>query len=386
MIPYGKQEILKEDIDSVVEVLQSPLITQGPKAIEFEEKIATKVDAKYAVSFNSATSALHCAVLALGLREGEWLWTTPISFVASSNCGLYCGAKVDFVDIDKKTYNLSAELLEEKLKRTKKHKLPKVLVAVHFGGQSCDMEKIWELSKKYGFKVIEDASHALGGKYRTYPIGNCKFSDITIFSFHPVKIITTAEGGVATTNNPKYAKKMQMLKSHGITKEVIDFENKKKPSPWYYEQQILGYNYRLSELHAALGISQLKRLDSYIQRRNKLAKIYSKNLKDLEITLPFVETYNYSAFHLYVILLNKKSGIKQRELYRKLIEAGIAPQVHYIPIHLQPFYARFGFKKGDFKNAEKYYKNTLTLPLYPTLSQEEQNKVIEVLRSNLACK
>lgn len=386
MIPYGKQEITQEDIQSVLETLQSPFITQGPKVVEFESQVAKKVGAKYAVAVNSATSALHCAVLALGLREGDWLWTTPISFVASSNCALYCGAKVDFVDIDRKTYNLDVNLLEEKLKKTKKHKLPKVLVAVHFAGQSCEMERIWELSQKYGFKVIEDASHALGGKYRTYPIGNCKFSDISIFSFHPVKIITTAEGGMAVTNNPKYAHKMQLLRSHGITKEAEKFENKKGIAPWYYEQQILGYNYRLSDLQASLGISQLNRLESYIQKRNELTKIYNQELADLEITLPFVESHNYSAFHLYVILLNKKSKIKRKELYGKMLEAGIAPQVHYIPIHLQPFYARFGFKKGDFKNAEKYYKNTLTLPLYPSLKEQEQERVIAVLRKFVACK
>ncbi|MCL9822986.1 UDP-4-amino-4,6-dideoxy-N-acetyl-beta-L-altrosamine transaminase [Helicobacter colisuis] len=386
MIPYGKQEIIQEDIQSVLEVLQSPFITQGPKVAEFESQVATKVGAKYAVGVNSATSALHCAILALGLREGDWLWTTPISFVASSNCALYCGAKVDFVDIDKKTYNLDVNLLEEKLKKTKKSKLPKVLVAVHFAGQSCEMERIWQLSQKYGFKIVEDASHALGGKYRTYPIGNCRFSDIVVFSFHPVKIITSAEGGMAVTNNLKYAQKMQKLRSHGITKDKEEFENKKNVAPWYYEQQILGYNYRLSDLHASLGISQLKRLDTYVQKRNELAKIYSERLADLEITLPFVESHNYSAFHLYVILLNKNSGIKRRELYARLLDLGIASQVHYIPIHLQPFYARFGFKKGDFKNAEKYYKNTLTLPLYPTLTFEEQEKVIEALRKWIVCK
>lgn len=382
MIPYGKQEILDSDINAVVETLKSPFITQGPKVQEFEKEVAKKVKAEFSISFNSATSALHCAALALGLRKGDWLWTSTNSFVASANCGIYCEAKVDFVDINPKTYNLSVEALKLKLKRTKKHKLPKVLVVVHFAGQSCDMESIFKLSLKYGFKIIEDASHALGGSYRTYPIGSCAFSDITIFSLHPVKIITAAEGGIATTNNAKYAKKMQMLRSHGITKDSDDFERKKQEY-WYYEQQIIGFNYRLSEIHAALGLSQLARLESYVQKRNALAKIYNENLSDLELTLPFIESHNYSAFHLYVIVLNKKSGIKRKDLFEKLINAGIGVQVHYIPIHLQPFYARFGFKKGDFKNAESYYKNTITLPLFPTLSKQEQQKVINLLKDSI---
>ncbi|MDE5603365.1 MAG: UDP-4-amino-4,6-dideoxy-N-acetyl-beta-L-altrosamine transaminase [Helicobacter sp.] len=383
MIPYGKQDITSCDIQSVLETLQSPFITQGPKCVEFEAQVAKKVGAEYAVSFNSATSALHCACLALGLRKGDWVWTSPNSFVASSNCAIYCGAKVDFVDICKKTYNLDVDLLEFKLKKTKKHKLPKILIAVHFAGQSCDMQKIFMLSKKYGFKIIEDASHALGGSYRGFPIGGCAFSDITIFSFHPVKIITSAEGGMALTQTPKYNKKMQMLRNHGITKEITDFENSKKVGPWYYEQQILGFNYRLSELHAALGLSQLDRLESYVQKRNELAKFYDENLQDLCLTLPYVEPFNYSAFHLYPIVLQKKSGIKRIELFNRFQKAGISPQVHYIPIHLQPFYARFGFKKGDFKRAEEYYKNAISLPLFPTLTLEEQNKVIEVLRKSV---
>lgn len=385
MIPYGKQEILNTDIQAVVEVLNASLITQGPKAQEFEQKVAKCVKAEFGVSFNSATSALHCAVLALGLRRGDWLWTSPNSFVASANCGIYCDAKVDFVDIHPKTYNLDAKALAKKLQNTKKHKLPKVLVVVHFAGQSADMEEIYKLAQKYHFKIVEDASHALGGKYKKYPIGSCKFSDITIFSFHPVKIITTAEGGIATTNNKKYAQKMQLLKNHGITKNPLDFERKNQGG-WYYEQQIIGFNYRLSELHAALGITQLERLESYVQQRNALAKTYNNALKDLELTLPFVESYNYSAFHLYVIVLNEHSNIKRKALFKKLQDSGIGAQIHYIPIHLQPFYMRFGFKKGDFKNAESYAKNTITLPLYPTLSKEEQQKVIAILRENIAKK
>lgn len=385
MIPYGKQEITQSDIDTVVEALKSPLITQGPKAQEFEEKVASKVGAQFGVSFNSATSALHCAALALGLGKGDYLWTTPNSFVASANCGIYCGAKVDFVDINPQTYNLDAEKLEKKLKSTPKHRLPKVLVAVHFAGQSCDMESIRILSRIYQFKVIEDASHALGGSYGEFPIGCCKFSDITIFSFHPVKIITSAEGGIATTNSPKLAKKMQMLKSHGITKDSADLKRKTQGA-WYYEQQMLGFNYRLSELHAALGISQLSRLEDYVRTRNALVKTYNENLRDLELITPFVASYNYSAFHLYVIVLTKKSGITRKELFAKLQAARIGVQVHYIPIHLQPFYKKFGFKKGDFKVAESYYKNAISLPLFPTLSEQEQQKVITLLRENVAKK
>lgn len=384
MIPYGKQEILEADIEAVVETLKSPFITQGPKARELEVAVAKKTQAQFGVSFNSATSALHCAAAALGLRKGDWLWTSTNSFVASANCGIFCDAKVDFVDINKKTYNLDVEALRLKLKRTKHHKLPKVLVVVHFAGQSCDMERIFKLARKYNFKIIEDASHALGGSYRGIPIGSCRYSDITIFSLHPVKIITSAEGGIATTNNVKYAKKMQMLKNHGITKDADDFTHKHQ-GPWYYEQQIIGFNYRLSELHAALGLSQLQRLEAYVLQRNALAKIYTTHLKDLELTLPFVEPYNHSAFHLYVILLNKKSGIKRKTLFAKLQKAGIGVQVHYIPIHLQPFYARFGFKKGDFKNAESYYKRAITLPLFPTLSTEELQNIITILRESI-CK
>ena len=385
MIPYGKQEITQSDIDAVVEALKSPLITQGPKAQEFEEKVANKVGAQFGVSFNSATSALHCAALALGLGKGDYLWTTPNSFVASANCGIYCGAKVDFVDINPQTYNLDAEKLEKKLKSTPKHRLPKVLVAVHFAGQSCDMESIRTLSRIYQFKVIEDASHALGGSYGEFPIGCCKFSDITIFSFHAVKIITSAECGMETTNSPKLAKKMQMLKSHGITKDSADLKRKTQGA-WYYEQQMLGFNYRLSELHAALGISQLARLEDYVRTRNALVKTYNENLRDLELITPFVASYNYSAFHLYVIVLTPKSGIKRKELFAKLQNAGIGVQVHYIPIHLQPFYKKFGFKKGDFKIAESYYKNAISLPLFPTLSEQEQQKVIAILRENVAKK
>lgn len=380
-IPYGRQEILQEDIDSVIEVLKSPLITQGPKIEEFEAKIVKYTNSKYAISLNSATSALHVSCLALGLKKGDWLWTTPISFVASSNCAIYCGAKVDFVDIDSKTYNMDMDYLESKLKKTKKHKLPKIIVAVHFAGQSCDMEALGMLSSKYGFRIIEDASHALGGKHKNRTIGDCKFSDVSVFSFHPVKPITTAEGGIVTTNDASIAKKIQMLRSHGITKNKEDFDNKDKISPWYYEQQIIGFNYRMSDISAALGISQLARLDPYTQKRNEIAKTYDKKLKKLELITPFIEKHNYSAYHLYPILLTKESGISRKKLVKEFIDSKIGVQIHYIPIHLQPFYARFGFKKGDFKEAEKYYKNTISLPIFPSMKENEQDRVIELLKA-----
>ena len=385
-IPYGKQEILQEDINSVIDVLKSPFITQGPKVSEFEEKIAKYVYAKYAVSTNSATSALHIACLSLGLKKGDFLWTSPISFVASSNCGIYCGAKIDFIDIDPKTYNIDINYLESKLKKTKKSKLPKIIIAVHFAGQSCDMEALHKLSLRYGFKIIEDASHALGGEYKGNKIGGCRYSDISIFSFHPVKPITTSEGGIATTNNQALAKKMKILRSHGITKDIEDFDDPKKDSPWYYEQQILGFNYRLNDISATLGISQLNRLDSYTKKRNKIAEKYNKHLEHLELKTPFIESYNYSAYHLYPILLTKNSGISRKKLVEKFLDSKIGVQIHYIPIHLQPFYARFGFKKGDFKEAEQYYKNTISLPIFPNLSDDEQDKVIKVLKKCVAKK
>ncbi|AKE52353.1 UDP-4-amino-4,6-dideoxy-N-acetyl-beta-L-altrosamine transaminase [Kangiella geojedonensis] len=380
MIPYGKQDISQQDIDSVVDVLKSDFLTQGPKVPAFEQAVASHVGAKHALAVNSATSALHIACLALGLAEGGWLWTTPITFVASANCGLYCGAKVDFVDIDPKTYNLCPKELEAKLVQAeRKGTLPKVLVAVHLCGQPCDMQAIRKLSKKYGFKVIEDASHAVGGKYKSEFIGNCRFSDITIFSFHPVKIITTAEGGLALTNNDSLAEKMNLYRSHGVTREIEKMTHE-PDGPWYYQQVELGYNYRMTELQAALGLSQMLRLDKFVAKRHVLAKRYDKLLDKLPITLPWQHEDSYSGLHLYVIRLQlDKLNKSHLEVFEQLRDNGIGVNVHYIPVHTQPYYKHMGFKQGDFPNAEQYYSEAISLPMFPKMTEQQQDKVVEVL-------
>lgn len=384
MIPYGRQAISQQDIDAVVEVLQSDFLTQGPKVPLFEQALAAKVKAKHAIAVNSATSALHIACLALGLGEGDWLWTTPNTFVASANCGLYCGAQVDFVDIDPKTYNLCPKELEKKLVIAKQqNKLPKVLVPVHFSGQPCDMQAIHALAQKYQFKIIEDASHAIGGKYQDQPIGNCRYSDITVFSFHPVKIITTAEGGVAVTNNPKLAEKLNLLRSHGITRDS-KLMTREPDGPWYYQQVELGYNYRMTELQAALGISQIQRLDEFVAQRHKLAQRYNEKLSNLPITLPWQHPDSYSGMHLYVIRLQlEKINKTHKEVFEALREAGILVNLHYIPVHTQPYYQKIGFKQGDFPEAEKYYQEAISIPLFPTLTQQEQDFVVEELHKVL---
>ena len=376
MIPYGKQDINQADIKAVVEVLQSDFITQGPQVPLFEKIVSKYCGAKYSVAVNSATSALHIACLAIGLGNNDYLWTSPNSFVASANCGLYCNAKIDFVDIDKRTYNLSAIKLEQKLIQAKKNnKLPKVVIPVHFAGQSCDMKKIYSLSKEYGFKIIEDASHAIGGKYLNKSIGNCQYSDITVFSFHPVKIITTAEGGLATTNDAKLEEKMQLFRSHGITRNSLSMINPSE-SLWYYEQIDLGFNYRMTDLQAALGISQMKRLDEFISRRHVLQKRYNQLLDDSIVIKPYQDKDCFSSFHLYPVQINiNKSRQQVFSLFR---EKGVGVNVHYIPIHMQPYYQKLGFKQGDFPNAEAYYSNTISLPLYSSLSFESQDQVINI--------
>lgn len=378
MIPYGRQHITQQDIDSVVEVLTSDFLTQGPQVPAFEQAVATKVGAKFAIAVNSATSALHLACLALGLGKGDYLWTTPITFVASANCALYCGAQVDFVDIDAKTYNLCPQKLEEKLIQAKaKNKLPKILVPVHLTGQPCDMEAIYKLSQEYGFYIIEDASHAIGGQYQKEYIGNCRYSDISIFSFHPVKIITTAEGGLALTNNPKLAEKLDLLRSHGITRNP-DLMTHQPDGPWYYQQIDLGFNYRLTELQAALGLSQLERLDEYIQQRQMLAKRYNQAFADLPLITPWQHPDSYSAYHLYVIRLQlDKINKTHRQVFEELRAAGVGVNLHYIPVHTQPYYQQLGFKIDDFSEAEKYYQEAISLPLYPQLTEKEQEFVIE---------
>lgn len=384
MIPYGRQDIQQEDIDAVISVLQSDFLTQGPQVPLFEKTVADKVGAKHSIAVNSATSALHIACLALGLKKGEWLWTTPITFVASANCALYCGAKVDFVDIDPLTYNLNPDALEQKLiQAEKKGRLPKIIVPVHMCGQSCDMQAIYKLSQRYGFKIIEDASHAIGGKYQNEYIGNCRYSDISIFSFHPVKIITTAEGGMAMTNDYDLAQKMDLLSSHGITRKK-DLMTKPTEGSWYYQQITLGFNYRMTELQAALGISQIQRLDEYVSKRHDLANLYNKKLKDLPITLPWQHPNSYSAYHLYIIRLQlDKIKYNHKEVFEALRARGISVNLHYIPIYSQPYYQMLGFKADYCFEAEQYYKEAISIPLYPTMTYDEQNKVIKVLEQVL---
>jgi UDP-4-amino-4,6-dideoxy-N-acetyl-beta-L-altrosamine transaminase len=380
MIPYGRQDITQSDIDAVVEVLKSDFLTQGPKVPLFEQTVAAKVGAKHALATNSATSALHVACLALGLGSGDWLWTSPITFVASANCGLYCGAKVDFVDINPRTYNLCPKAFEQKLIQAENNgTLPKVLVAVHLSGQPCDMAAFHSLSQRYGFKIIEDASHAIGGKYQGEPIGNCHYSDITVFSFHPVKIITTAEGGLALTNDVALAEKMDLLRSHGITREP-HLMTHTPDGPWYYQQVALGYNYRMTELQAALGISQMARLDDYVARRHQLAERYEAALKNLPLTLPWQHPDSYSGWHLYIIRLQlDKISKTHRQVFEELREQGIGVNMHYIPVHTQPYYQQTGFNQGDFPEAESYYKEAFSLPLYPALTEADQDHVIQVL-------
>lgn len=378
MIPYGKQEITEADIKAVVEVLKSDFITQGPVIPAFESAVANYCGAKHSVAVNSATSALHIACRALGVGNGDVVWTSPISFVASSNCALYCGANIDFVDINPKTYNLSVEKLEEKLIEADKHdRLPKVVIPVHLTGQSCEMEKIHSLSKKYGFKIIEDASHAIGGRYKDRPVGCCQYSDITVFSFHPVKIITTAEGGMALTNDRGLADKLSLLRSHGVTRDPALMQNNDR-GPWYYEQIDLGFNYRLTDLQAALGLSQLERLDEYVSQRHELSKKYNVALENLSLILPWQHPETYSGLHLYVIRLKLDEINKtHREVFESLRTKGIGVNLHYIPIHTQLFYQALGFKWGDYPEAEKYYGEAISLPMFPTL--EKQDEVIQTV-------
>lgn len=380
MIPYGRQEITKEDIEAVIDVLTSDYLTQGPKVPAFEQAICQHVGAKHAIAVNSATSALHIACLALDLGPGDWLWTTPVTFVASANCGLYCGAKVDFVDIDPETYNLSPQALEAKLIAAKKLGcLPKVVVAVHLSGQPCDMAAIHNLSKVYDFKIIEDASHAIGGKYQGEFIGNSRYSDITVFSFHPVKIITTAEGGVAVTNDDSVAQKLNLLRSHGITRDP-SLMTHEPDGPWYYQQVALGFNYRMTELQGALGLSQLKRLDDYVARRHYLASRYNDSLARFPVTIPWQHSDSFSGLHLYVIRL-KLAEIKltHKQVFEGLREQGVGVNLHYIPVHTQPYYQQMGFQAEDFPEAMKYYQEAISLPMFHTLTEQQQDEVVAAL-------
>lgn len=380
MIPYGRQTITQQDIDAVVDVLKSDWLTQGPTVQVFESGLATYCGVSHAVAMNSATSALHVACLALGLGEDDWLWTSPNTFVASANCGRYCGARVDFVDICPRTYNMSVPALEQKLHEAEQHgRLPKVVVPVHFAGQSCDMRAIRKLADQYGFHVIEDASHAVGGSYLGEAIGNCRYSDITIFSFHPVKIITTAEGGMALTNSPGLAERMHLLRSHAITRDESQMSNDSH-GPWYYEQLALGYNYRMTDMQAALGVSQLQRLDEFVVRRRALAADYNAYLAEFPVTLPWQSPDTQSAWHLYAIRLNvEDEGETRHRVFNSLRAAGIGVNVHYIPVHLQPYYGDLGYTEGMFPEAERYYRQAISLPLFPAMTEAQFNTVISAL-------
>ena len=365
-IHYGQQSINAEDIQAVTSVLNSNFLTTGPTVNLFEKTVAEYVGVTYGVAVCNATAALHIACLALGVSKGDIVWTSPNTFLASANCALYCGAQVDFVDIDPLTYNMSVDKLAEKLAEAKcKNALPKVVIPVHFSGQSCDMTAIKQLAEQYGFAIIEDASHAIGGRYLDQPVGSCQYSDISIFSFHPVKIVTTGEGGMAMTNNPELAKRMRLFRCHGMTREADDLE-RGQDEGWYYEQMELGYNYRITDLQCALGVSQMKRLDEFVSQRHAVVEQYQSLLKDLPITLPVESALCYSAWHLYVIQVEAE---QRKHIFNALRAAKIGVNVHYIPVHLQPYYQKhFGFASGDFPNAETYYEQAITLPLFPHLS------------------
>ena len=382
MIPYGQQDINQTDIDAVVAVLRSDFLTQGPVVPLFERAVASYCGARHGVAVNSATSALHIACLALGVGKGDVVWTTPITFVASANCALYCGATVDFVDIDPRTYNLSVDRLAEKLALAEKTgKLPKVVIPVHLCGQPCEMLGIRALSQQYGFKIIEDASHAIGGRYKDEPIGNCRYSDITVFSFHPVKIITTGEGGMAVTNDSSLANKMVKLRSHGITRDPAEMTHA-PDGPWYYQQIDLGFNYRMTEIQAALGLSQMQRLDAFVAKRHELAAHYGKLFKKSSVTTPWQHTDSFSALHLYVIRLPQCDGsVSRREVFERLRTNGIGVNLHYIPVYRHPYYERLGFNQNDFPEAERYYAEAITLPMYPGLTQAQQVVVVQTLNT-----
>lgn len=386
IIPYGRQDISDADIQSVVDVLRSDFLTQGPVVPDFEKSIADCCGTQHAIAVNSATSALHIACLALGVGPSDVVWTTPITFVASANCALYCGAQVDFVDIDSHTYNMSVERLAEKLIHAEKiGNLPKVVIPVHLCGQPCDMAGIHALSQRYGFKIIEDASHAIGGKYRGELIGSCQYSDITVFSFHPVKIITTGEGGMALTNDVQLAKRMRLLRSHGITSDAADMIQQASEELWNYQQIGLGFNYRMTDIHAALGLSQMQRLDEFVAKRHVIAKRYDELLANIPVITPWQHPDSYSGFHLYVIRLKLAEIRKtQRQVFEALRAAGILVNLHYIPVYRQPYYTNFGFKVGYCPEAERYYAEAVSLPMYPGLTELQQDIVIEALRQAAA--
>ncbi|MGI9343054.1 MAG: UDP-4-amino-4,6-dideoxy-N-acetyl-beta-L-altrosamine transaminase [Gammaproteobacteria bacterium] len=380
MIPYGRQDVTQADIDEVVSILRSDFLTQGPTVPRFEKLVSDYCGIAHGVAVNSGTAALHVACGALGLGPGDVLWTSPITFVASANCALYCGADVDFVDIDPHTYNMSADALARKLADAERDgRLPKIVMPVHLCGQSCDMRAIAELAKRYGFRIIEDASHAVGARYRDRPVGCCEYSDIAVFSFHPVKIITTAEGGMAMTNDPVLARRMQRLRSHGITREQSEMSGESH-GPWYYEQIELGFNYRMTDVHAALGASQIARLDDYVTRRHELARRYDALLAELPLTTPHLDPNAYSSFHLYVIRLRRDEAARtHREVFEALRDDGIGVNLHYIPVHRQPYMRALGLAFDDLAEADAYYEEAISLPLYPTLTEADQDRVVAAL-------
>jgi len=382
VIPYGRQDINQFDIDAVVEVLRSDFLTQGPTVPAFEKAVARYCGGQHAVAVNSATSALHIACLSLGVGKGDRVWTTPITFVASANCALYCGATVDFVDIDPRTYNLSVDRLAEKLENAKKTgTLPKVVIPVHLSGQPCDMAGIHVLSEQYGFKIIEDASHAIGGRYKGELIGNCRYSDITVFSFHPVKIITTGEGGMALTNDAYLAKRLRLFRSHGITSDAADMHPRAPDELWNYQQIDLGFNYRMTDIHAVLGLSQMRRLDGFVAKRRAIAQRYEELLANLPIVTPWQHPDSYASYHLYIIRLKLREMNKTiRQVHGALHAAGILVNLHYIPVYLQPYYEGLGFRKGLCTAAEHYFAESLSLPMYPGLTEMQQDSVVAGLK------
>jgi len=384
-IPYGKQQISDTDIQAVVDVLRSDFLTQGPVVPAFEEAVATHCQARHAVAVSNATAGLHLACLTLGLGPGDLLWTSPITFVASANCALYCGAQVDFVDIEPLTFNMCPVELEKKLSVAEREgRLPKIVVPVHMCGQPCDMQAIHALSLKYGFKIIEDASHAIGARYQGDPVGNCKYSDLTVFSFHPVKIITTGEGGMVLCNNAVYVNKLRRLRSHGISSDPAEMEVRPADEIWNYQQLELGLNYRMTELQAALGLSQLKQLDTFVAKRHALAKVYDQALADLPLLTPWQHLDCFSSYHLYPILVPLcEDGATQKQVYQSMQAAGIQVNLHYIPVYLQPFYASMGFQRGHCPNAEAYFKRAISIPMYAGLTAAQQQQVVKVLHQCL---
>ena len=385
MIPYGRQNISEEDVKAVSDVLKSDFLTQGKAVPEFENKVSEYCNVNFAFAVNSATSALHISCLALDVGPDDIVWTSAVSFVASANCALYCGASIDFVDIDANTYNMCVKSLSAKLEQASKlGKLPKVVIPVHLTGQPCEMEEIYELSKKYKFKIIEDASHAIGARYKNTKIGDCKYSDIAVFSFHPVKIITTGEGGMVTTNDKKIAEKLSLYRTHGITRDESAMQNI-PDGPWYYEQIKLGFNYRMTDIQAALGVSQMNRLDSFLQKRHEIFDRYNEYFQDLPvIKTPWQNKDSYSSLHLYVIRVdNSKSKMNHNALFNHLRDNNIGVNIHYIPIYRQPFYSKLGFNFSDFPESEKYYSEAISIPIYPDLEEKSQEFIYKLIKSQV---